>query len=283
MRALFLIAFFVLGTPAAAETRSNKLTAQAKQPADTSGLIGFLQVRPSQDGGKDFFYTFNIAELGYRVNPNLSFSYQQQFFTNINDPSKTSLAPSLYDGFVRAQANGIWSVPKYYLRLDYEPRVYLPTDPEKQAHGMFGLTRQYLKLGRKLGENFAMNFWEVPILHGYTSNGYADATGSHANPVFENRFFLMPEIMFLKGKIDITLPLIWGATRYRAFSEEVENDNAWGHKLWVNPEIVFMITPNFGLGLAYESQNLMSADFSEFKFSEGFSTGTSSLILHIGL
>jgi len=265
--------------------------ADTKSPSDKFGLFAQLDLRPSYLSNSGTWYQENGGELGFRAGAKTKLSYVQLFNNNIYDPSGKETGPGflLKDGFVRGRFEKIVEVPESGFSFGYESRVYLPTDLDKSDRGLVTFVRNYFKLTEKFANTFSLGIWEVPIVHAYRQPGAAiqkvsdGSLKNYANPIFENRVYLIPEFAFANGKVILDLTIIHSATRYRDYQEGAELNDDWGHLLWIYPEITVEVSKGIRLGVAFESDNLVSPDFVQSTFQTGFEKGAVRGILQLSL
>lgn len=245
-------------------------------------LKAAIEFRPSWSSKRGAFSTENNAELGYAFNKKTYVGYRQEFNTNLFDPSAKVSGMSLVaiDGILRADFRDVLVNKDAGLSFGYEPRIYLPTEAEERDKGRIFSTRQYLKVKKNLGTTTALTLMEVPILHVYNSPG---TMAGGANPVFENRVYLVFDWTLIDGKLDFSFPVMFHNKKHRDFGAGAANNSAWAQKLWVYPELTYAVNKNFSLGLAYSSENLVAPDLSETTFKSGFESGLTQIVLRATL
>lgn len=235
-----------------------------------------FEARPSLDLSNETWRSDDYGEIGIPLNENVSVGYQQQF-TQLLQSDEAGMFV-LGDGFLRAKANNLVTMPEQGFSFGYEPRLYFPTDEAKRDNGMILAIRNYLKFKKKLSSVLSLSFFEVPIIHIYSRSGTADPTlevvpdSQKANPVFENRGFLILEAS--SGDVYFGFSFIHAMTRFSDFDDSVENSGDWQHRLWIYPELTFNVLPVLALGVAYESGSFVEKDFGSFDMGNAFRTGT---------
>lgn len=263
-------------------------TTLSSSDTNRGSIIAGAEFRPTWNLGDRKWTGEHVLELGYKIGTKGMIAYRQQIDSAMT-PSLDGQYFGFSDGYLMGRIYGTPN-PQSGVGLTFEPRVYFPTDPAKRDHGLVTAIRSYFKVERKLTDNFSMLLWEVPILHAYSQRGFQSATpnpdgtvGLEANPLFENRVYAGPVFSWGKGFASLMTTLQLKNTRYSDFSETAKYNDDWQHELTFYSEFTVQILPNIGLGVAYESGNLIQADFSDFNMYSGFNTGRGQFILSFSL
>jgi hypothetical protein len=284
MRTIALISFLVLSslyaeeevttTTTTTETESTTTTSTSAIPAETGGsVIGSVELRPSYQSQIGEFHTENLAELGYKFDPDTFASYRQEFNTNLYQPSKVSegVDATAMDGYLRGGVANIWRADD--LSLSWEGRAYVPTNEIKRDQGMLTAIRNYAILNYQLSPAVGFTIADAPILHVYDRAG---ANGI-ANPIFENKLDVGPSFAFT-DRLKLFVPLKLSNLRHRAFANGAVNNDAWVHSLQLYPELFYTASENITLGGAYYTTSLIEPDFGGFTLNEGFKNSVTQLI-----
>jgi hypothetical protein len=249
-----------------------------------SSILGSLEVRPSYKSIVGEFHSEDSAVLGYQFNKNNSLVYKQEFNTNLYDPSlpesKSGINAYLFEGYLKAKANNVYQNGD--LSLSYEGRQYFPTWSVKRDAGMLTALRNYAKVKYQLTSAVALTAEEVPVIHLYNQAGSMGAKGPNANPFFENRASIGLDYAF-SDKLKLSIPLLVSSVRTRAYDNLAANNDKWGHKVWVNPEIYYSVNSNVVVGMGYYSDNLVRSNFSDTAIGDGLNQGTTQFIFSTNL
>ncbi len=266
------------------EADSGSLQTAVQAPA--SKFTGALEVRPSFS--ETASYTQDTAELGYQFSPNFSIGYTQYFMTNLipgynGTGIDRDLGMKFNDGFLRAKLANVWQNAAKDLSLGFESRVYLPTHPDARNAGYIAGMRNYVTITKSFGPTFSLMLQEIPIIYGFDRPGtYAkDGKAIAANPVFENRVYLIPSFN-ITSKLAFAFPILLNMTRNRNFDVGAANNDRWTFVLWTWPEITYAISPKTTLGMAFMSENLAKDDLSQLALggpTGGVSQGSTQFIL----
>jgi len=260
-------------------------TVAIENTAVESKVIGNIDLRPSYTSKAGEFHTENYVELGYQFNPKTQVSAAHNFTTNLYDPqaADSSLKLAAVDAYLRAKFNKIWVSSDTKLSLSYQPRFYLPITQANRDAGMLTAIRNYLTLTQELTDSISFSTVLLPILHVYSRSGSVASDGTaKANPFLEGRVYFVTDFTLTK-KLSLSLPVMFHATRYANFQAGAKLNNTWGYFMWVFPEIIYALTPQIGVGLAYYSDNLVKEDLSGFTFGEGLEKGITQLVLQASL
>jgi len=265
---------------------SNTVSAQVGTTPNAAKVLGTLELRPSYGSKVGEYHTENNAAVGYQFSKTESLIYKQEFNTNLFDPNSSASAGGVNliakDGYFRGRINDISRIFDAGPLFSYEARVYLPTDAVKRDAGQLVSIRNYAKLKQSVSDRVALFVEETPILHVYNTAGSVNAKGAAANPWFENRFTLGAEANLGKG-FKLVVPVYFSNCRHRDFVAKAKNNNAWAHKLWLYPELLYTVNANTSLGLGYYSENLVTSDLSTTAINEGLEKGVTQLILSVAL
>lgn len=262
------------------EEAGSTLTASASAPQKAWG--GWLDLRPSWSGSEQRFHSENELALEYRANRTQTFGYTQEFRSNLLkagvDSDTNGFEFQLWNGYLWGSFDEVLSSAGGTLTLAYEPRLYFPTLSTDRDAGLAFATRQYLKLNWEVLPNVSLFLWDAPIAYVYTVGGIEDEEGAYANKVFENRVEMGVRMTFFQDALTVKLPLILQSERYRHFLAGAENDDAWAHSLWINPEITYQVAENTTLGVAYYSDTLSNDKLTEPDISNGLRKGIFQLV-----
>jgi hypothetical protein len=128
-----------------------------------------------------------------------------------------------------------------------------------------------------------LSFIELPFLYAYDRAGYTSPTGvAMANPIAENREYIILDISAFNGFVDISLPLLVNHQRTRKFGNAANSDR-WVHTVWTWPEIDFNVAPHMALGVSWESDNFIKDDFSGLDIQHGLDLGEAQVVLRATL
>jgi hypothetical protein len=290
MKSLVILAFFMASQSTLwAEQRQSREeeSAQAIKTVAPAAqrrageLLGELQFRPSVGYGTGQTKAENIAVLGVRLGPNSQIDYTQYFNGNLTDPSGRTAAGLVgQDGFLRTRFQRVWQNVKGDLVLDYENRLYLPTDPAKAARGLIAGLRNYLTLTKRFSSRFAVTVQEMPIFYAFSRAGTPNtnpAINGTANAWFENRVYIVPTVD-ITNKIVFSFPIMLWASRTRDFASNVFNSNRWMMTAMIWPELTYAIAPRTWVGVSYYSDNFVNAKQDGFDFASGLSKGVGQLL-----
>ncbi|MBI4404797.1 MAG: hypothetical protein HY537_11580 [Deltaproteobacteria bacterium] len=260
-------------------------------PAPTeSGIIGSADLRPTYAGKSGTFTTENEFSLGYKFNKNFSLSYFQDVNTNVYNPTvgpdKGGLNMMADFGWLKAKLDNIWENKDMGLSFSHEARVYTPTEKESREAGFVTAVRNYLKLKQDFGSTVNVQLHEIPVVYAYTVPGKEGKDGTAANPIFENRIYLIPEIAFTPS-LKLSVPVMLHMTRNRDYMVGAKNNNDWSFKLYAWPELAYSINPKVIVALAYRTENWLgstpSGAAAGFEMSEGFKSGVAQASLQLSL
>jgi hypothetical protein len=262
---------------------SSELT--SSQNSSDQKVLGTLEFRPSYRSLVGEFHSENSAILGYQFNKEVSLVYKQEFNTNLYDPNlgedQGGLNAYLYDGYFKLKANNLYQQGRF--SFNYEGRAYVPTWAVKRDAGMLTAIRNYAKLKYRVKTGLFLVAEEIPVAHLYQQAGTVTGAGKAvANPYFENRVSVGIEYAF-SDKLRLSAPVLLSSTRTRAFSTRAANDDRWGHKVWINPELFYTVNANLVVGAGYYSENLVKSNFSETTLIDGFNKGTTQFIVGVNL
>lgn len=263
--ALLVCAIVVMSAGARAE--ENTTTAST---TFTPSLTGGIDIRPSMTANTSDWNTENTIELGAKVSPTVAISYLQAINSNLADADGDAEGLGLYahDGFLRVRASNLWVSADETWSLGFQLRQYAPTHAPKRDKGYITSGRHYFTLAKKLSNSVTLSGSVIPIYHIYSQPGI----GTAANPAFENRFYLIADFDLGRG-FSLSLPLMFHQSKARDYAAAGEGSGAWTFFAWTYPELLYAITPNYTVGLAYYSDNLVAEDLSGFAISDGLSKG----------
>jgi hypothetical protein len=265
------------------EDAAQALQAIAPPSAKKAGdIVGEIQIRPSIGYGTGQTKAENIAVLGMRLGANSLVDYTQYFNGNLADPTgKTQAGLVGQDGFLRSRFQKLWQNVGSDLTLDYENRLYLPTDPAKAARGLIAGLRNYVSLTKRFTSKFAVTVQEIPILYAFSRSGTPDmnpAVNGSANAWFENRVYIIPTFD-ITNKIVFSLPVMLWASRTRDFASNVFSSDRWMMTAMIWPELTYAISPKTFVGVSYYSDNFVNKKQDGFDFMAGLSKGVGQLLL----
>ena len=245
-------------------------------------VVGMLDLRPSWMSSTNTYDTQNNVLAGYRIGNKMEFNVYQEFNTGIYNPAAgtqpSQMELSSGQGYAGTKFMNIWSdarvAPK--TSLTYNPRFYFPTRPADADRGMITQWRNYLVLNRKLSDTVSFTFMEIPILHAYSRPGTVFPTGGGkgvANPIVENRFYLITDFSFFKGKLNLSLPVFIHLALNRPFAPDPMGGKV-GYVIYTWPELVYNMHPNMQVGMAVFTDNLVASDLSDVTWETGFRNTT---------
>lgn len=230
-------------------------------------LEGSLDVRPSWKSAQGSFHTENEIQAMLKLTQSSSAGYVQEFQTNIYRTGDGGLGAQARDGYFK----GEFEFEKW---LAFEPRLILPTSPSERAAGLNVQLRPIVKLIQNY-EGWGVELWESPVIPFYSKNGYQSDGESVSNRVFENRVELAFISTFFKDKLAFKFPVVWQALRHAAFDGNSRYDGAWEHWVWINPELIYQVFENTGLGLAFYSDTFTGTGNS---LQSGLSRGVTQVV-----
>lgn len=247
-----------------------------------SKIFGAIDIRPSIDLSdvKNSYRLENDVELGYQFTKDTSVMYEQDFYHVIDDPnSRQSNYLVARDGFVKTKVNNI--IKSGAFSFGFENRVYVPTHERKSKEGMIFEIRNYFKGSVALSDTVSLTVMSVPIAHLY---GRAEAKPGTPNPVFEHRTYLVADFALFQGKLNISLPFILQSYLFRDMPGAAASGK-WGHFLWINPEIMYSVSPKVAIGVSYYSDNMLvptglplgNGGLSQANFWDGLKKGVPQL------
>ncbi len=252
---------------------------------ESSNVVGTLEVRPSYESKVGRIFTENSAEVGYKVSPTLELTYAQNVDANLyNDKSATAsmLSPTMQDGFLRFRVNKIATTTHGDRAFSYQGRIYAPTVAADRDAGFITANRNYFILSQKVNDTLSLSLMEIPVLYVFNSAGTVTDGVPSANPVFENRVYLIADINITKS-LSLSVPLMLNSTRFADFDAAAELNGTWGHILWTYPELIYAVSPNLNVGLAFYSKALATPDLSSFTIGAGLEKGVTQLVLAANL
>ncbi len=290
----FLLGVLTLVTTA----HGAEVATQAKTPSGTSpnasvtgtvtaptagSIIGVVDFRPSYKSTAGSFANELWAQAGYRFADGNSVYYRQEFSTNVYNPSASSGLNALtLSGSFRAKVNNIWQNKESGLSLNWEPRLYVPTDGLKRDAGMITAVRNYVKIRKQLSSTAYLQLSDSPILHVYSSKGATVLGKIQANPFVENRVLLEAEVeLFIKG-LTLYMPIELQSVHFHSFGGAA-NNASWGHNLSFWPELTYPVAKTIRMGLAFRTDNMIKPDFSATTISDAFRLGVTQVILSAAL
>lgn len=266
-------------TPAAAPSQTVDTVAAPGQ--STSKLVGMIDMRPSWTMNLGEFHNEGVVEVGWQFNPNLILSSWVEFTTNILNNraplEEQGLNPTLGATIVRTRVNHLYDNAAKDFWISYENRTYLPTATASRDRGMIAVSRNYLKLNKKVSNSVTLMLYDILIPQIYARAG----SGKSANPAFENRVYAMVS-WDITSRLNFLVPIMFHQTKYRDFAAGAANNDAWTFTLWTYPELDWALTDNFTIGLSYYSDNLIKSDLSGFDFA-GLGKGVFQFVTIVSL
>ncbi len=256
-----------LGAPSTSSTQSPAVVGPAPLSTSTTSsafdgpfITGSIDIRPSyypdaaDSNGVDGIGTQNSVELGVQLSPKVGMAYNQSFNTNVYQANggKDVVAQ---DGFLRTKVANIWNSPDETWSLGFENRLYVPTKSSARENGMVTVVRNYLNLTKKFSETLSVTASLVPIVHLYNRAGNGAGVDAAANPAFENRIYLIPTIT-LAPRLTLSLPIFF----HQSLSRVYLGKSKWTFDLWTWPELMYGLTENQSIGVAYVSDPLSTGN-----------------------
>lgn len=259
------------------------LTTSAGAPRPGEKVIAGIELRPSWTSRVGEMHTEDYVQFGYQFNPNFQVFYRQEFTTNLYNPGSAAegMGVYAYDGTLRTKVLNLATFNRD-LALHYEARLWLPTYSVRRNAGMIVGLRQSLRLKQELGPYAAISLEEIAVPHIWSRPGNNSATAPEANPAYENRVYLTVDWK-PTSKVKLSVPFILTSIRYRDFQPKARNNDSWGHKVWLYPELTYAVNPNITVGLAYYSDNLVVSNFSDTTIAAGLEKGITQVILNASL
>ncbi len=272
-------------TPSSPASGTASTTITGAPSASDSGFLGDVDVRPSmtiQDPGsqnKAEYHNEIYPELGYQIKKDLQVWVEQDFNTNIYNPvTNKGFGFVISDTIFKVKLNNLYNDGKGF-SFGYEPRLYVPTSSASRDAGLISYVRNYLKFSKTVSDTLTLTAMEIPIFAAFSRAG----TGTSANWVFENRVYLIADIAMFKGKLNASIPLMFHQTKYREYAPDGKLGGNWGYTLWSWPELIYSVTPKVGVGLAFETDNMVAPDLSGFTFDNAFNHGVAQIVLRAAL
>lgn len=283
MKSLIVFGFLAVLTPSWAEEpetgeQAAEQALQATVPATAGGagqLMGELQLRPSFGYGIGQTKSENIATLGVKLGADTSLDYTQYFNMNVSDPTgSTSGGLVGDDGFLRFRLRNVWKNVAGDLSLDYESRLYMPTNYARIPSGFQTMWRNYVSLTKKITSKVAITVQEIPIFYGFNRAG---DTGDgirrpSSSTVFENRVYIIPS-WDITSKLNFSLPILLGMSFKHSIPGAL--DRSYLAMIW--PELMYQVGPKTSIGLSYYSESFVNAQ-NVVDVSAGLATGTGQLV-----
>ncbi len=280
---LFMFPLFLAATGMAAVDSTEATSSVVSVPGkpSTQKIIGGIDLRPSYDLGTHQTRTETTLEAGYQFDPNLSVSYAQEVWNNINDKSGSQgFGKGVAEkGFFRAKVKNIYNDKANGISFSYEPRVYMPTVETARDNGMITTVRNYLILSKSISDSVTLSFIENPMYHAYNRAGNTKGGKDIANPLFENRVYLVADFALMDKKLAISVPIEMHNTRHRDYGTAAK----WSHFVGIYPEVTYAVHPNVALGMAYYSESLVKSNFSTTSIDTGYDQGVWQAIVKANL
>jgi len=289
LKNLSLIAVFLflsVGVSAHAESgpESATLTGTGAQPVPSEEkVIAAMELRPSWTSRIGEVHSEDYAQLGYQFSKTFQLFYRQEFTTNLFNPgaSASGLGLYAYDGTLRARVNDFYK-PSASSSVSYEGRVWMPTYSVRRDAGMIVALRNAARIKQSLTSTVSVSLEEIAVGHVFSRSGNVGKNGPEANPWYENRVYLTFEVKPTQS-LKFSLPFILTSIKYRDFQAGAKNNDSWGHKVWLYPELTYAIDKHVSVGLAYYSDNLVLANFGGTTINAGLEKGITQVILNATL
>lgn len=246
--------------------------------AQNTPYASSLELRPSWKSATGWVGMENLAEVGVRVSTGFQVSYLQEFNVNLQNPSGTSSAFSIHNGYLKGRLDSLLKSVDGSLSLSLDPVFYLPTDHELRQAGFVTGIRNDIRFAKRVSNSFILSATESPIFYVYSQSG-TNATGDfRANPLFENRISLTSDFL-ISERVTLSIPLIFAATRYAYYKADTISGDRWGYSVRLYPELSYIMGNHSAVGLAFNSDSIVARDFSALTIGDGFSKSTLQLIL----
>lgn len=255
--------FIVVSTYAIAKAPVKKLLTQAPPPTFSPSFAGLVESRPGYHFSSEKAVAYLYLEAGIKLTPTRFFGYQQRLQHALRDQPANKSNLMWDDGFIHFTESQAWKSQETPTTLIYEGRLYLPVNEIERAKGLQFAMRNYFTFKRDITPGFSMLFTEIPIVYAYAESGSGTGADMAANPIFENRIYLGPELTWLNGKVLWDNLLAFGMTRYRSFNPKAKRDDSWTGAAWIYSELDITLMPGVVFGLAYES-----GAFADFNFTD---------------
>lgn len=276
MKALVLLAVvFSLNTVSAETTPSTTATVTTTSSAK---ILAGAEIRPTYfpNAAQDASYgTENNVLAGYRFDSNTWLYYRQDFATNLyGNNVEGGLGLTVLDGSVRGGIGNIWQNGNW--SLNYEGRAYTPTSEFSSESGMITYVRNYFYLNNAISEQVTLYVAEAPTFHFYSQD--LNAVGN-SNPNLENRTYVGVN-WAPTSNLKVYFPIKMSNVHARVSGE---GQSAWGHRVYINPEIFYSIDANLKVGLGLETRSFVDAAFGDFSFSRAFDASKSYAVIAASL
>lgn len=245
-------------TTAAGKTKFSTV----KVDPDANKIVGFVDIRPGYIPTGQFL-TENTVRLGYQFKKDRRLVVEQYISTNLYQPTSAASGMNVtqYDGYVGAQLNNLWTDKANGLSFSYAPRFYLPQSQLSQDRGLITFHRSNFALTKQFNGSFSLTLMEIPLLFLYENAGYVKNGTASANPIFQNRVYLIADVN-ITSKLKFSFPLMFFQTKHSDFQVGARNNGAWAHSVWIWPELDYSVNDKVTVGVAYYNMNnLIDADF----------------------
>lgn len=277
-----------VGADAASTTESASGTSTVVAPVPaTSGVVGSIELRPSVQTNDGTFRSENQVQLGYAFSKTRSLKLVSDFNTmtqtgsNRNGGFNAAVMQTLH---TRLSADDLFTIPGSAIKFGFQNRIYAPVEEGSRGRGHITTIRNYGNLSAQVGAA-TMTLSVVPIFHIYNTAGTGVGTNATANPVFENRVYLMSDISL--GKVTISPAIWWGAKKHREYAFGATNNGGWTHHGEFDLDVTYAVAEKVNVGLGFYTGNLLgetAQGFSNgFAIGDGFRTGVAQVILNASL
>lgn len=293
-----LSALFFAVTTVAEEANQAASSTETVTAPSAAGVSASVEVRPSvkseeiTEQGQTTetkmpkYFSENTIDLGYQLSPKIYTGVRQSFdssFYSFSD-NGSRLSAKLTDSVVRAKISDIWSDAAIGTSLSYEPRLYLPVAQSKRDAGMVAALRNYVSLSQKVTDSVSITLFEIPILHAYNRSAVLSDGALTANPVLENRVYLLTSVN-ITDSLTFDFPLMLNSVRF-AQSAGASKSGRLEHTLWIYPELSYKLDSTWTVGGAYYSDNLFKYENDEnmgLDIGRGLGAGVAQLLVRASL
>jgi len=243
-------------------------------------------LRPSSSVGAENFFMDNELALSYQISESFSATYTQRFQIGLNMtalelPESGPDFHEHHDGFLQVNAANFGSVGK--TSLSYEGRLYAPTNPEKRNRGFVTALANFIKATIPILPFAKLCLTEGPVFHAYSQSEFDGEEGVVTNPLLENRMSVSLDFLFVKDTLRISFPIFWHEFFHHSSRQNGEFANSWTHALWISPEIIWKITDDTQVGVAYHSENLFGGYRYALNLNDGLGGGAFQVVYQISL
>ena len=157
--------------------------------------------------------------------------------------------------------------------LNFQARLYVPTDAAEREKGFITAARTYATLSKKFSDSLSMTLSEVPQVNIFTKAGL----GTSANKALLENMVLYEVTVKILGPVSLYIPIALQSAQYQNYQVGAKKNGALVHSLWTWPELGYEINDNHTVGLSFRSGDLASADLSKLTIGDGLSKGAAQL------